>query len=591
MLRTDSLRSLAVGQGWGLVLGLAWGLGAGVQAGLGIGIGMMIGCFFAYYRVLFYLIESFLVLFRLDLCHNPYLWDWAVVLPIWRARRRLTDQAAKDPETGAAFIMFLLENRPLQRRLAAELLHPVLAGLWAQRPLDHLALTSPPTVQDQPRFSPSDTWLRSLADLRAQLETALHETQISFRRVAFADFAARLDAFRAQTLLESQDWARHYLAALDRWRSEAVKELTRIEDQARLVEPIAPNVYRPGSPLRPGQDADLFLGREDLRRELSREVLTARELPLLLIQGQRRVGKTSLLNFLPTLLGAGFRVVFQDMQGAAVTSVPAWLKDLRRRVAETLQLKPEDWDPPDDWVAAWAELEPWLTAAAEGAHCRLILAFDEYETLHRYLAQDPDQGRRLLGAIRSFSQHQTQVCLLFAGATPFSELRHPDWSEFFVQALRLRVDYLGREDSLRLITEPVPSLRYPLEVPERLFDLTRGHPALLQILCKHLVDIANRDGRRAMTMADLDEALVRGVDRESPAMERFWNEFCVVPGCRACVEDVLAGRPPANRAALTRLAEHGYIIEADGRWRLRVPLFEDWLRRYREGFDGMSSGV
>ena len=112
-------------------------------------------------------------------------------------------------------------------------------------------------------------------------------------------------------------------------------------------------------------------------------------------------------------------------------------------MAETLQLKLEVWDPPDDWLTIWAQLEPWLTTAGEGAHWRLILAFDEYETLHRYLAQDPDQGQRLLGAIRSFSQHQTQVCLLFTGATPFSELRQPDWSEFFVQALRLRLDYLG----------------------------------------------------------------------------------------------------------------------------------------------------
>jgi hypothetical protein len=66
-------------------------------------------------------------------------------------------------------------------------------------------------------------------------------------------------------------------------------------------------------------------------------------------------------------------------------------------------------------------------------------------------------------------------------------------------------------------------------------------------------------------------------------MERFWNEFCLTPGCRDCVEDILAGRPPANRPALMRLWDHGYIVEANGRWRMRVPLFEDWLRRYREG--------
>jgi hypothetical protein len=188
------------------------------------------------------------------------------------------------------------------------------------------------------------------------------------------------------------------------------------------------------------------------------------------------------------------------------------------------------------------------------------------------------------------------VCLLFAGATPFSELRDPDWARFFVQAVRLRVDYLDRASALALTTDPVPSLRYPPEVPARLWELTLGHPALLQRLCKELVDIANRDGRRAMTMADLDEALARGIDRETAAMERFWNEFCLAPACRACIDAILAGRDldadwdadpdadPALIAARMRLAEHGYIVADDGRWRLRVPLFEDWLRRYRLGF-------
>jgi hypothetical protein len=268
--------------------------------------------------------------------------------------------------------------------------------------------------------------------------------------------------------------------------------------------------------------------------------------------------------------------------------VPAWLSDLCRRVAEAIGEEPDDWQAPEDWLTAWAAFESWLAAAAERSGQRLILAFDEYEALHDYLSEEPVRGARLLAAIRSFTQHQARVCLLFAGATPFSELRDPDWARFFVQAVRVRVDYLDRPSALRLITGPVPSMRFPPEVPERLWELTVGHPALLQRLCKELVDIANRDGRRAMTMADLDEALARGIDRETAPMNRFWSEFCVAPACRNCIEAILAGRNPAADPALIaacmRLADHGYIIEGGGRWRLRVPLFEDWLRRNRLAF-------
>lgn len=300
---------------FGLFSYWAWiTLGTWLSA-LASGSGMLFGWLMAYFRVPINVVHAITSRRVANLKHNPYLWDDTVVLPTTDIARHLSDEATRDPETGARFAAFLLEHRPLQRTLAAEVLHAVTAGRWALAPLDPQALAPPPLVEEEPGFRPSHAWLAALADLSAQLTAARQETQISFRRAAYQGFRQQLDTFRDQTLRESQEWARHYLAPLDLWRSEAAKGLRRIEDQARTLEPIAVNVYRPGAPLRPGPDAGLFLGREDVRRALSREVQTAAELPLLLIQGQRRVGKTSLLNFLPELLGPGFRVVFQDCQG------------------------------------------------------------------------------------------------------------------------------------------------------------------------------------------------------------------------------------------------------------------------------------
>jgi hypothetical protein len=33
-----------------------------------------------------------------------------------------------------------------------------------------------------------------------------------------------------------------------------------------------------------------------------------------------------------------------------------------------------------------------------------------------------------------------------------------------------------------------------------------------------------------------------------------------------------------------QLQEHGYVIDQSGEWRMRVPLFESWLRRYKDAF-------
>jgi len=451
--------SLVVGLAWGLAVGLAFGLALGLAGGIGVFLGWAIG----FLRLPFYLPQAVVALIRLDLRHNPYLWDAGVRLPIWRARRRLTDAAFDDPETGAAFAGFLLEYRPRQRGLAGLVLHAAHAGRWRLRPLEPGLLTPPPVPEDQPDLAPSDRWLRGLTALQRDLEAARGQNQISFKRAAYDDFARGLDAFRDATLRESPRWNPWYPEALDTWRSEAEKELRRIADQAASREPIAVNRYRAGTPLRPEDDQAVFFGRDDLRQGLAREILTAAKMPLFLILGQRRVDKTSLLNFLPELLGSGFLVVRQDLQDDRVDGVPAWLADLRRRIAEKLERADGDWMPPSDWLAAWRGLREWLEGIETDDGRKLILALDEFEWLHTYLAQEPGQGNRLLAAIRSFSQHQNRVVFLFVGATPLSELRDPDWSRYFVQAQPFRVDYLARTDALGLITEPVP-LRYPKEV-------------------------------------------------------------------------------------------------------------------------------
>jgi hypothetical protein len=304
------------------------------------------------FRLPFYLPQATMALIRLDLRHNPYLRDGRVILPLWGARRRLMAEAADDPETGMRFVNFLLQYRPLQRSLAGEMLHAVQAGRWRLAPLDARALEPPGLVADQPDQHPSKRWLDKVATLRTALIEANQESQISLQRDAYSNLVERLLDLRESTLRESQGWARHYVRAIDSWRDEAGKECRNIEQRARTEEPITRKVYNTGKPLRADRDADLFLGRDDLRKKLWRELRTSRELPLLLIQGQRRVGKTSLLNFLPELLPPGFQLVQQDVQDGCIGSIPEWLKDLRRRAAKACSVDAGDWSPPIDWLNA-----------------------------------------------------------------------------------------------------------------------------------------------------------------------------------------------------------------------------------------------
>lgn len=153
-----------------------------------------------------------------------------------------------------------------------------------------------------------------------------------------------------------------------------------------------------------------------------------------------------------------------------------------------------------------------------------------------------------------------------------------------MQSLHLPIGYLNKADSLQLITRPNEtfSIRYPAGVPEQMYDLTQGHPALLQRICKELVDIANKEGRRDLTQADLDRVIAEKIiDVSTNEIAIFRTEFCRKEALKDAVRAILDGKPVTDRQSLITLKTHRYIIQDDkGDWKIRVPLFETWLREF-----------
>ena len=330
-------------------------------------------------------------------------------------------------------------------------------------------------------------------------------------------------------------------------------------------------------------NGELFLGREDLRDAFKNRVLTACQMPFFFIQGQRRVGKSSLIAFLPRILDRKFQVVAFDMQEHPGLPLPELLQKLWQRIHEGILRKAApNLELPEAWLAAWQVFRDALDALAQEQETRLVIAIDEYEVLHQILQTRPEEAAQLLGAIRAWSQSQNKVVLLFAGADFLSELRSPNWSEYFVQAERLLVDYLNRTDSFKLIN--LVGLKYPEELLEKMYLETQGHPCLLQKICREIVTIVNKQGResRAVTEADYQAALKQALLMpDDGVVNLFWNQFCENRGLKPTVRQILNGEQPTDERAILVLEDHQFIVAEEGKWRMRVPLFELWLRRYQ----------
>jgi hypothetical protein len=171
------------------------------------------------------------------------------------------------------------------------------------------------------------------------------------------------------------------------------------------------------------------------------------------------------------------------------------------------------------------------------------------------------------------------------GVAQFADLKVPNWDQCFTHAMPLQVSYLCYEDARCLITKPV-NLNYSETVIERMWAVTQGHPALLQMLCRHMVNLANTESRKDMTMDDLEQVITKKiVQRNTFALSSFWTEFCAQHQCHATVEQILAKQAVTDKPSLFKLEDYGYIIPDGDNWKLRMPLLEKWLLRYREGID------
>ena len=574
------MMQLAFGLAVGLAVGLAFGLAVGLAFGLAVGLAVTIFYYIGYFRLPFYPFYFIKSLFVCQLENNVYFQEDNISLPIWGVKDKLTQQAQQYPETAQKLVDFLLEYRPLQTKLAMHLTHAATAGNWDRKLLDADKLNSPAIIQKTAELIPSDKWLRALATLKEQLIHTQNQSNIHQTQQGYQLFLDKLTEFRELTLREPYQWHHYYLNTLDNWIAATQQKFSDTELLAETQESQAKNVYLAGTPLDPQNHSNVFMQRADLQQELTNRVFTAREMPLFLIQGQRRVGKTSLLNFLPKLFdGSRFKIIYIDCQDPNIGDVLEWMQTIRNKINTTLELPIENWQPPTQWLKAWREFVAYLKKVTKTEQRKIILAIDEYDYFHDHcLQEDEHQAARLLGAMRHFSQHQNQVIFLFTGAYSFAELKNPNWIKYFPHSVPIKLDYLSKENTIRLITEPVP-LEYPVELTETMYELTQGHPALTQLLCQNLVNLANIQGKKQINANDLQQAIAKMLEEGLSVIEVFWGEFCESPECKQTITQIIRQQPITCTENLNRLAKHGYIIKDNEKWQMRVPLFAMGLEK------------
>ena len=307
--------------------------------------------------------------------------------------------------------------------------------------------------------------------------------------------------------------------------------------------------YIVGSPV---DRHEMFFGRTDIMDRIQRQLGASTHANVILLEGNRRTGKTSILqqlgkaDVLPGWIpvycslqeaegddsrgGISTRNVFKLLArttgwALADAGVETWLPGLPER------------DPGRPYKLAFLSalnqafagdhafetFELYLSAAVDAVSPRrVLLMLDEFDKLQEGIdagitsPQVPENIRHLL-------QHQPGVSAIITGSRRLKRLREEYWSALFGLGYRVGVSALSIDDARRLVTEPVEGrLAYLPQARDRLVELCARHPFLVQSLCNRVFEQAAATGASTVTVDAVQEAATEMV-RDNEHFRTLWD--------------------------------------------------------------------
>ncbi|HEX9005538.1 MAG TPA: ATP-binding protein [Blastocatellia bacterium] len=477
---------------------------------------------------------------------------------------------------------------------------PALAGF--ERGLDWLN-------SDSPLADDLKNPLLTLKDISQAVDAAL-QSDTPRNKIS----QLRLAAEKAASLRQSPG---EFATILTNWQKLIADGLAKAEEERRVLEPIRQVYFNDGKPISPDElpeEESPFKGRLETVRQLE-AALTDGVRATLLLYGNRRSGKSSLLLQLPRKLGPQVLPAFLDCQSARFVSsdtASGLLIGLAEEIIEQARRNADKHRrdtvkfPRLDREAfkqdPYPAFDRWLKGAEKALGERsLLLCLDEFEKLEEALATGRIDAR-FLSMLRNIIQHHRRITVLLAGSHHLDELP-PRWADALVTTQSLKIGFLDEADARELIVHPVkdfPRIYEPLTV-ERIIELTHSQPYLVQLLCGLLVEKMNRERREPpasyVTLADVEAVIPLALERGEAYFIDLWRsqtggnlarrvleKLAFAPGEQATSAEIkqLTGDEEELRETIRALLRREIIEPTAGGYRILVPLIACYVRDQRQ---------
>ncbi|MGK7880925.1 MAG: ATP-binding protein [Crocosphaera sp.] len=383
-----------------------------------------------------------------------------------------------------------------------------------------------------------------------------------------------------------------------RWKDGLESIATEVGD-ITITEPIS-SPYVIGDPVF-GQ---LFVGREDILRELKELWLNATQVQSVILYGHRRMGKTSILRNINSCLDGNIKLAYLNLQslGEIRQGASEIVMAMSDEISEVLEIPaPNDADflqlPELTFRRFLKKIEKEMTCQG------LIIALDEFETLES-LIEEKKISKEFMESLRAWVQMSPKIAFIFAGLHTLKEMSSDYFHPFYASFSRnILVSFLSKSATNQLLESPNENftLQYTKEALEKIYYLTNGQPYLVNLIGFYLIRRFNdyrfnqqKKTDNKLTLEDVEAIIDNNFFQQgSYYFHGIWNQAATSPDGQQEIIKILAPyqqgltidelleKSTLNESEIKPILEslqrHDVIEEKENKYTIIVELFRQWM--------------
>jgi tetratricopeptide (TPR) repeat protein len=319
---------------------------------------------------------------------------------------------------------------------------------------------------------------------------------------------------------------------------------------------------------RPVSEPSAFFDRETLFQFVVDNL--EQNAQVLLLHGQRRIGKSSILTQIPVELALlPYSFVVLSLEGKSQKRLSQVLHELAVEIAEYLEVPI---NPPsehhlrkqpdrfaDEFLVSIQALMPGK---------KLVLLFDEFDSLGNFSPEAA--ATHLFPYLSQVIERHKSLHIIPVIGRRLEDL--PTLLGLFRTAPSYEIGLLDRASTYQLVTQPVEGvLHYEESALQAIFEFTAGHPYFTQVLCFAIFSAAREADWWQVTDEDVRQVIDRALELGEGGLAWFWDGLPIAervffsaaadvaelkqPGIQAfCGSEIKEGEP------LSLLEDSGIIL-------------------------------